>query len=144
MKLCEQFPTAPPQSPWKIGFFTGVKQKAFVDFVTQQAAAFIDKKNTLHGGEDQEDIKTAVQAMRNEKGEARMNHAREPAMQWLDKQKEFRKAQAKPKAKAKAQGDVAGGNGEENGQPPDAVAEEYVVEKNGKCKGKGKAVGTKA
>ena len=142
-KLCEQFPKSPPQGPWKIGFFSGVKQKAFVDVVTQQAAAFIDKKNKLHGGEDQEDIKTAVQAMRNEKGEARMKKAREAAIQGLDKQKELRKAQAKPKAKAKAQGDVAGGNGEENVQP-DAAAEEVVAEKKGKGKSKKGAVATEA
>ena len=115
----------------------------FVDFVIQQAVAFIDKKNKLHGGEDQEDIKTAVQAMRNEKGEARMKKARGAAMQGLDKQNEFRKAQTKPKAKAKAQGDVAGGNAEENVQP-DAAAEEAVAEKKGKGKGKKYAVATEA
>ena len=100
-KLCGQFPKSPPQGLWKIGLVSGVKQKAFVDFVIQQAAAFIDTKNKLHRGEDQEDIKTAVQAMRNEKGEAMMKKAREAAMQGLDKQKELGKAQAKPKAKAK-------------------------------------------
>ena len=43
-KLCDQSRKSPPQGPWTIGFFSGVKQKAFVDFVIQQAAAVIDKK----------------------------------------------------------------------------------------------------
>ena len=141
--MCEQVPKPPSRGPWTVVFFTGVKQKAFVDFVTEQASIYIDKKNALHGGEDTADIKTAVQAMRNEKGEARMKKAREAAMQGLDKRKELRKAQAKPKAQAKAQGDVAGGNGEEKVQP-DAAAEEAVVEKKGKGNGKGKAAATKA
>jgi len=98
VKLCSFFSKDPPEGPWRVRHFTGVKDSCFVRFLEQERAAYYAERERLQGGGVSNQLEAAVKAVQSEKKKGCLEKAKAAAKAALARQRSMRQAESRDRA----------------------------------------------